>query len=221
MIGTSTDGLTWAFQNSGTTGALTSITYGLGQFTVLSGNSTILTSPDGAAWKISSISPDAHLETIVSGKNQFVALNENMIWSSSDGLTWQKQFESNRRLSLPFYSNGRFFLSGGGFAIFSSTEDIPSGVSRADAGAFKNELPKIVYANDRISILIPGSRMAKGKRYDVGLFNLAGNNVYSAVRGSENGNITLSSSAFPRGKYFLSVKDGKERILSSSFVLTR
>jgi photosystem II stability/assembly factor-like uncharacterized protein len=93
---TSTDGLTWTAQTSGTTSDLKAIgnnstylnsvtTY---TYVAVGANGTVLTSSDAITWTAQNANTSASLNAL-SSVNQFMAVGNNgTIITSADGITW-------------------------------------------------------------------------------------------------------------------------------------
>ncbi|MBA4149841.1 MAG: hypothetical protein H0X66_17135 [Verrucomicrobia bacterium] len=97
-IATSSDGIGWLSQDSGTSAYLNGIT-GNSSLLVAVGNSgTILTSQTGLTWTQRSSGTSLRLEAVAWGKNQFVAVGDTIL-TSPDGISWtQRNFPNSGRL---------------------------------------------------------------------------------------------------------------------------
>lgn len=92
LVLTSTDGLNWTQQTTGTTEDLKSIAYGNGRFVVVGGNA-VLTSTNGVNWTqqtaITQQTWHEQLNYVTFGAGRFVAVGDGgLITSSSDGVNW-------------------------------------------------------------------------------------------------------------------------------------
>jgi hypothetical protein len=96
---TSSDGLTWTTQKSGSSadlkgvGSITSLTNNLTshQFIVVGANGTILSSPDAISWTAQNANTKANFNAL-SATNQFLAIGSGgTVVSSLDGITWKSQ----------------------------------------------------------------------------------------------------------------------------------
>jgi hypothetical protein len=76
MIITSTDGVRWTRQSTGTTAQLMSATWGNGSFVTVGYEGTILTSPDGYNWNDRTYGSDKKLYSVTCGSDQFVAIGD-------------------------------------------------------------------------------------------------------------------------------------------------
>lgn len=92
LVLTSTDGLNWTQQTTGTTEDLKSIAYGNGRFVVVGGNA-VLTSTNGVNWTqqtaITQQTWHEMLNYVTFGAGRFVAVGDGgLITSSFDGVNW-------------------------------------------------------------------------------------------------------------------------------------
>lgn len=92
LVLTSTDGLNWTQQTTGTVEDLKSIAYGNGRFVIVGGRA-VLTSTNGVNWTqqtaITQQTWHVPLNSVTFGAGRFVAVGDGtMITSSSDGVNW-------------------------------------------------------------------------------------------------------------------------------------
>jgi len=114
---TSTDGVTWTGQKSGTANNLYGIAYGGGQFVAV-GVNTILTSPDGVTWTARSSATSGDLDGVIYANGQFVIVGNTIainstgfILTSPDGVTWTSH-ASTSNLYGGAFGVGMFVLVG-------------------------------------------------------------------------------------------------------------
>ncbi|MDD4677565.1 MAG: glycosyl hydrolase family 18 protein, partial [Candidatus Cloacimonetes bacterium] len=89
FILTSSNGLNWAQQTSGTTAWLSDVIYGNGYYVAV-GNTRILRSPDAVTWSF--VTNSAYLYRAAYCSGVFKATGKNgAIWTSSDGLNWEAE----------------------------------------------------------------------------------------------------------------------------------
>lgn len=137
---TSTNGISWVAENSGTMSNLVGIAYGNGRFVALSWDGKIYTSPDAIQWaqKWAANGTDLArvLRAITYGYDRFVAVGDGgMILSSPDGVTWTQRaglpdsehrglwgFEQGSNLEDVVYGNGIFVAVGDYGAICTSND---------------------------------------------------------------------------------------------------
>ena len=172
IVLTSTDAVTWVQQDVGTGGRLSGVSYGDGQFVVVSAwGGGILTSSNGVNWvQRSGSSP--RLNAVTYGKGQFVAVgyadtadtNNNqistpIILASTDGLTWVQRESGISAASAGLagiaYGNGhfvavgaRYFGSLGGLtgrAIVTSTDGLKW--VEQHSGTEPDSLTSVAYGN--------------------------------------------------------------------------
>lgn len=96
-IMTSSDGITWTNQKSGTNDDLIAVAYGNGTFAVIGNNETndassVFTSHDGASWVDAADFQGYPSRTVTYGNNAFVSVGY-YISTSSDGANWVNQTE--------------------------------------------------------------------------------------------------------------------------------
>jgi hypothetical protein len=222
VILTSADGTTWTGQNSGvsTTNYFESVIYGNSRFVVVGTNGTIVTSSDGVTWTIQNSGTTDHLLYVSYGNNRFVVTSmSGGILTSPDGMTWsiQNSGTPNALLSVTC-GNGLFVAVGAAGTILISKADPTAVVFQPSV---KNSISglKINVTNNCISSLIPFSGARRSLK--VGLFTIAGKQIYSATTEAHNGILNIPTLGFPAGKYFLSITDGDNKTLNSSIVLMR
>src|SRR5439155_10798304 len=123
---TSSDGVSWTAQRSGTQDRLRAVTYGNGAFVAVGGESlattcsaTIVTSSDGHAWtrRNSTLSAPC-LKGIAYGKGTFVAVGYGTVLTSADGISWTQRaagVSAGLGLISVAFGNGSFasVVSGG------------------------------------------------------------------------------------------------------------
>ncbi len=76
MIVTSTDGVRWTRQSTGTTAQLMSATWGNGCFVTVGDEGKILTSPDGYNWTDRSYGKGKKLYSVTCGSDKFIAIGD-------------------------------------------------------------------------------------------------------------------------------------------------
>jgi hypothetical protein len=241
VILTSPDGTVWTTKNSNMKGELNCVTFGndllsgkSGQFVAVgadwpsqngvgAGYGTILSSSDGTTWTMNSTGTPGHLLSVTYGNKQFVAVGYGQtIFISSDGTTWRiispRPYGTSGALTSVTYAKNLFVVVGDNGIILTSKAD-PTGV--VFQPSVKNSIHglKINMTNNRISAILPFSDDRGALK--VGLFTIAGKQIYSATTEAHNGILNVPILGFPAGKYFLSITDGNKRTLNSSFVLTR
>lgn len=138
---TSTNGIIWAQQTSGTTAGLNAVTRGNGQFVAVGDSGVILTSPDGAVWRRQNPAfqnaPPSALAGVTYGNGLYVAVGSAAILTSSNSVTWVAQTLPTSpippQLKGIVYANGLYVTVGADGMVFTSTnavnwtrQDIPS-----------------------------------------------------------------------------------------------
>ena len=224
LIFSSSDGRTWTQKDSGMTftyyNYFTSVTYGNGVFVAVgsySGN--ICSSSDGVAWSQNSVSPN-NVFSVTFGNGLFVALSDpGKIFTSPDGATWTQQNSgTNSSLFSVAYGNEYFVAVGDKGTIIISKADA-SGVALQTSFKSNNNGLKINVDKNCISATLPYS--ISYSQLKIGLFNVSGKQIYSAIARTQNGILNIPAKGFPTGKYFMSITDGNNRTLNSAFVLAR
>jgi hypothetical protein len=116
---TTSNGLFWTEQNSGTQEALTAITFAAGRFVAVGTAGTILTSPDGITWTTRSSVVTTNLSGIGHGLSagapgMFVVVGAGgTILTSPDGEIWTpRKSDVSVYLSGVAYGNGLFVVTG-------------------------------------------------------------------------------------------------------------
>jgi hypothetical protein len=87
---TSSDGLNWISQNSGTTQNLLGIAYGTNIFVAVGMNGVVVTSTDGKEWTVRNSGTTRNLYAICFGGGSFVAVGDSIL-TSPDGTTWTER----------------------------------------------------------------------------------------------------------------------------------
>ena len=130
-IFTSVDGITWSSRSTGTTNALSAVSFGNNILVVVGGNGTILTSIDGITWISRSSAKTVGLSGVTYGNNSFVAVGYiGTILISADGKVWTSWASgTTSNLSGVAYGDNTFVAVGDGGTILTS-EDIRTWTSR-------------------------------------------------------------------------------------------
>jgi hypothetical protein len=111
------------------------------------------------------------------------------------------------------------FVAVGGNGVILTSKADPVGVAFQTKQKPNINSFKINIAKNCISAILPD--VATYSQFKVGLFNISGKQIYSAISTTQNGILNIPAKQFPTGKYFMSITDEKNRTLNSSFVLTR
>ena len=151
---TSTDGITWSNQVSGTTEELNAVIYANGKFVVVGGyylNGVILTSDDALIWTNRTISTDI-LNGVTYGNGQFVAVGwkwggTDVSITSPDGVTWTR----HTRLPATHFSDVCFgqglYIAADYTGLFTSTDGLTW--TKRYAEGDQNSLYKVTSVNGR------------------------------------------------------------------------
>ena len=100
-IQTSSDGVTWAPQTSGTGNALADVTYANGRFVAVGNAGTIVTSADGQNWLSVPSGVTTALGGVTYANGTFVAVGASgTVLTSGTGLTWNLQSGISNTLAL-------------------------------------------------------------------------------------------------------------------------
>ncbi|MDX8393532.1 MAG: HYR domain-containing protein [Mariprofundales bacterium] len=92
LVLTSSDGLTWVEEVSGTFEKLNGITWDGGQFIAVGTKGTILTSPDAKVWTADNIATSMHFERVIFAHNKYVAVGWfGTLATSYDAIIWTLQ----------------------------------------------------------------------------------------------------------------------------------
>lgn len=117
---TSPDGINWTVRTSGTTGNVTSVTYGAGLFVaVIDASATAITSPDGITWTARTMPTNSTWIAVIYAASKFVAIASggNAAATSADGITWTaRTIAGNVAFAGLAYGAGLFVAVGTGTA---------------------------------------------------------------------------------------------------------
>ena len=111
--GQAADGITWTSRTAIQDNYWSSITYGNGQFVVVSGSgSAVMTSPNAITWT-SRTAIQGSWYSLTYGNGQFVAVGSSVM-TSPDGITWtSRTVPENTWVNSVTYGNGQFVAVGG------------------------------------------------------------------------------------------------------------
>jgi hypothetical protein len=113
---TSSDGITWTAQASGTTShGLRAVTWAQSTYVAVGDSGTIITSPDGITWTGQASGTYNYLFGLVYGSNKFLACGfDSIVVTSSDGLSWTADTANISIVTGLYpsiaYGNNRFVL---------------------------------------------------------------------------------------------------------------
>ena len=225
---TSVDGSTWKAQIIGSYPLFFySLAYGNGlaaeqisEYVEVGFYGAILKSPDGAAWTTNKSGTTNNLRSVIYDNRQFVAVGDSgTILTSPDGTTWTKQSSgTTNNLNSVTYANGLFMAVGDSGTILTAKAD-PVGVAFQTKAKPNISSLKILNTKNHISAMLPNE--ISFSQLKVGLFNVSGKRIYSAVSEARNGILNIPAKGFPTGKYFMSITDENNKTLNSSFVLAK
>ena len=112
--GQAADGITWTSRTAIQDNYWSSITYGNGQFVVVSGGGGgVMTSPDAINWTSRTAIQD-YWNSVTYGNGQFVAVSNNGVMTSPDGITWTSRALPQSGWYSVTYGNGLFVAVGSG-----------------------------------------------------------------------------------------------------------
>jgi hypothetical protein len=115
-IQSSTDGVTWTPQSSGTATTFNRVAFANDTFVAVGASGTIVASPDGMAWSVlqsSPTSPYVGFGGIAFGNGTFVTVTRNIILTSSNGFAWKTQtVDTNLSLERVTFGANRFVAVG-------------------------------------------------------------------------------------------------------------
>jgi photosystem II stability/assembly factor-like uncharacterized protein len=114
-IVTSTDGIQWVQQHSGTTGNLKDIAYGKGKYVAVGNQGTILFSSNGLEWKEIKLNNE-WFNMVTYGNGLFITINSyGSMFTSSNGEDW-KEHEAGKSIRFKMndiiYADDRFIAVG-------------------------------------------------------------------------------------------------------------
>jgi hypothetical protein len=123
-IFTSSNGIAWSKQSSGTGFNLRRVAYGNGKFTIVGNNGLLLESSEGMTWYISATGcyTTNNLRGIIYGNATYVAVgNAGTILTSLDGSDWNcANSETTKNLHSVAYGHGTFLAVGNSGTIVQS-----------------------------------------------------------------------------------------------------
>ena len=86
---TSSDGLTWQPESTGSTNTLRAVAYGNGMYVAVGDKGTLLASPDAVTWTNRTLSPAIFWYGVASGHGEYVAIGSPRVLAvSSNALDW-------------------------------------------------------------------------------------------------------------------------------------
>jgi hypothetical protein len=109
-ITTSPDGFSWTDRISGTGRNLKGVAWGNQRAVAVGDTGTILTSTDLVQWKQTPGDPNLNFGKIVFGESVFVATTGDALYSSVDGIAWERTYSNaeDARIRHLAYGNGNF-----------------------------------------------------------------------------------------------------------------
>jgi hypothetical protein len=122
---TSTDGVLWTAQFSGTKNAINSITYGNDLFMAVGDSGTILVSGDGGIWidrsLQDSVKNQVNIPAVTYGAGRFV-MSAYWPYASIDGIEWTPKLTliTSMTLFALHYGKGQFIAAGSKYYVFTS-----------------------------------------------------------------------------------------------------
>jgi hypothetical protein len=121
---TSSDGLNWSGQYSGTLSNLLSVAYGSAGFLAAGPGGTIINSPDGTNWLVQNPGTLGYLENVSYGNGYYLVTgNGGVALTSPDGITWTFRnlgLTGGQNLYGSSFINSRFEVVGGNGTILES-----------------------------------------------------------------------------------------------------
>src|SRR6266480_933763 len=112
---TSSDGVSWNPADSGAPGLLTAVTYGNRSFVAVGETGLILTSSDAVNWTVADPGTAIDFNGVTYGNGLFVAVGGTNIFTSPDGLVWNRQStDFNAELYSANFADGKFLAGGAG-----------------------------------------------------------------------------------------------------------
>lgn len=123
---TSPDGASWTLRSSGTTKALSGVTWTGLRFVAVGAGGTVVTSSDGETWTPRASATSAALLAVAASDRQIVAVGaDGAVISSPDGLTWTpRASHTTSTLNAVTWGGGLFVAVGNPDAIFTSPDGL-------------------------------------------------------------------------------------------------
>jgi hypothetical protein len=160
----------------------------------------------------------------VSGSNIFAAtFYSGVFLSTNNGTSWtavNTGLPANTMVYSLAVSGSNIFAGtwGGGVWYRSLSEMLPVINPTPQQGMLRTSGFKINITKNGLAVLFPET-MNNGP-ITVGLFNVAGREIYSVKHQALNGILNIPTSKLPAGRYFISIA-GRNTTLSSSVVLMK
>lgn len=155
---TSSDGLAWTEQASGTSHTLFAVTCAPQGLVAVGTEGVVLRSPDGLSWKSAHAGVADTLVSVTWAQGRFVAISHaGTIVTSSDGTTWETRSTGDYKLRAVAASGDHFVAVGNGGVILGSTDGIIW--TRHTSGTTFN-LVTVIWSGERFvaySVLNPGT----------------------------------------------------------------
>jgi hypothetical protein len=207
-----------SWQAVGTTNCslLNSITYGNNRYVAV-GLTGSITSLDGISWENTSLG-NTSLTSVTYGNGQYVAVGPGgAILVSSDGSAWTtKSSPTTQQLNSVAYGNGLYVAVGWEGTILTAKSDKGFAVK-----------PVTIKGDEKLSLIDKGdclllhfSHSYSSRPFLVKIFALSGKTIYSSCRRFNDDVLKISTKAFPKGAYSVSVSEEKGKIRSWLIIKT-
>lgn len=129
-LATSTNGLTWTAQTSGTTTSISALGYGNGLY-LLGAGTYLATSTDAVTWASRTWGGGGSITVLAYGNSTYVGGNsQGQICTSTDGTSWTLRTSgTSSSITSLIYDGTKFVMTGNGGFIGSSTDGITWGIN--------------------------------------------------------------------------------------------
>jgi hypothetical protein len=159
-IQSSSDGVVWTAQSSGTANALADVVFANGRFVAVGSSGTILTSTNGSNWTAAASGVSAALAAVTYGNGIYVAVGASgTVLTSGNGINWTNQSggitPSLNLKSVAFGNNLYVAITGAGEIIVS-----PDGVTWTSQPSQGGTPYRVAYLNTNFVIVDYGMKFS-------------------------------------------------------------
>jgi hypothetical protein len=126
IIATSSNGVTWTKQTSGTDSGINAVVYANNTFVYAGRGGVLATSPNAATWTARTSGTVSNINALIYANNTFVyAADEGALATSPDAITWTTRTSgTSNNINELSYVNGIFVYGGSGGVLATSPDAI-------------------------------------------------------------------------------------------------
>jgi hypothetical protein len=123
VVLTSTNGASWAVQDSGQTNDLFGLAYGAAQLVAVTRNGNVLSSSDAVHWTSRNAGTTANLFGVAYGNGLFAAVgSDGAVYTSPDATGWARSFQTAFLYEGIVFANGLFLPFGNSATLLTSPD---------------------------------------------------------------------------------------------------